>query len=241
VVVPTASPPEWASLFDQPVTDQMSNGSAAVRNTPLDTLFEGFMKAAPAKPPASQRISDVGPAAKQERPVDTLFGGFAEPAAPVAPQAASGQGSNGIASVQQAPIEDLVRPAQQTAAGGAPALQRWPALRRDDGGLEVHHLHVRPIPCNTLSTLTLYLAQRLWAQRSSHACDTAGLVNAHELVVLQVALRGHGYHCPDDDTVWWQFGDATDSALRTFQVCRRCSWILHSAALHCSSPALCLQ
>ena len=142
MAVPTASPPEWASLFDQPVTHQMSSGSAAVRDAPLDTLFEGFMKAAPTKAAAPQRGTGASPTAR-DRPVDTLFGGFAEPAAPVPAPQMPGQGSNDTASVQQAPVEGLARPAQQTAAGGAPALQRWPAVRRDDGGLEVHHLHVR--------------------------------------------------------------------------------------------------
>ena len=36
---------------------------------------------------------------------------------------------------------------------------------------------------------------------------------------LQVALNRAGFHCGDDDEQWWQFGDATYSALLTFQAC----------------------
>ena len=34
----------------------------------------------------------------------------------------------------------------------------------------------------------------------------------------QVALQLNGYYCTEDECRWWQFGDATDSALRAFQV-----------------------
>lgn len=35
---------------------------------------------------------------------------------------------------------------------------------------------------------------------------------------LHCALGRRGYHCGEDDEVWWQFGDATYSALLAFQV-----------------------
>eukprot|EP00884_Botryococcus_braunii_P015379 jgi/Botrbrau1/2524/Bobra.0079s0015.2 len=36
---------------------------------------------------------------------------------------------------------------------------------------------------------------------------------------LHCALGSRGYHCGEDDEVWWQFGDATYSALVAFQAC----------------------
>lgn len=35
---------------------------------------------------------------------------------------------------------------------------------------------------------------------------------------LHCALGRRGYHCGEDDEVWWQFGDSTFSALVAFQV-----------------------
>lgn len=34
----------------------------------------------------------------------------------------------------------------------------------------------------------------------------------------QVALQREGYFCGEDDMAWWQFGDDTANALKTFQV-----------------------
>lgn len=36
---------------------------------------------------------------------------------------------------------------------------------------------------------------------------------------LQALLNDKGYHCGEDDTVWWQFGMDTYSSLLTYQVC----------------------
>jgi hypothetical protein len=33
-----------------------------------------------------------------------------------------------------------------------------------------------------------------------------------------VALTRVGYYCGDDEMRWWQFGEATANALKTFQV-----------------------
>jgi hypothetical protein len=35
---------------------------------------------------------------------------------------------------------------------------------------------------------------------------------------IQVALTRVGYYCGDDEMRWWQFGEATANALKTFQV-----------------------
>ena len=140
---PPASPPEWASLFGQPTMGEGSSGSATAPNRPVDDSLsglEGFLKSAPVTAPEGGGGQPSRPAA-QERPVDTLFGGFEKPAY-AAPQA-PGQGTNAGGSARQPPGEELTRPAP-AAPGGAPALRQWPALRRDDGGLEVHYLHVRP-------------------------------------------------------------------------------------------------
>lgn len=36
--------------------------------------------------------------------------------------------------------------------------------------------------------------------------------------LLQLALGAGGYYCGEDELMWWQFGDGTANALRTFQV-----------------------
>ncbi|GLC56122.1 hypothetical protein PLESTB_001066700 [Pleodorina starrii] len=40
-----------------------------------------------------------------------------------------------------------------------------------------------------------------------------------EVHALQVALANNGFHCGEDDMRWWQFGDATLTALKYFQSC----------------------
>lgn len=38
-----------------------------------------------------------------------------------------------------------------------------------------------------------------------------------EVHVMQVALQKQGFYCGEDDMQWWQFGDTTAAALKTFQ------------------------
>jgi hypothetical protein len=33
-----------------------------------------------------------------------------------------------------------------------------------------------------------------------------------------MALEAQGYHCGEDETQWWMFGEDTKNALMTFQV-----------------------
>lgn len=40
-----------------------------------------------------------------------------------------------------------------------------------------------------------------------------------EVHALHVALEGAGFSAGEDDTQWWQFGDTTMNALKTFQAC----------------------
>jgi peptidoglycan hydrolase-like protein with peptidoglycan-binding domain len=58
---------------------------------------------------------------------------------------------------------------------------------------------------------------------SSHFTNTWPVLmdgdGGREVHSLHVAMSRQGYHVGDDDLYWWQFGDGTINALKTFQAC----------------------
>jgi hypothetical protein len=76
--------------------------------------------------------------------------------------------------------------------------------------------------------LQLYQAHKCVMMGSGAICKPhptatacCATVNRCLVMQLQCALEIVGCHCGEDDMMWWQFGMATEAALRTFQVCGR--------------------
>ena len=49
-------------------------------------------------------------------------------------------------------------------------------------------------------------------------CVSDMCLDAAQVHALQALLNTKGFHCGEDDTVWWQFGMDTYSSLLTYQV-----------------------
>jgi peptidoglycan hydrolase-like protein with peptidoglycan-binding domain len=153
-----ADMPTWAALLGpelRPASGSPATGTSDEAPAAALEAAQPTMPQQPAAAPAWDSLFAADANGAQESASNGSAGG------PGAAAATAGQPAGHVA------------PPYRPAPSAAPPPSRWPVVRMDDGGREVH-----------------------W---------------------LQCALERAGCYCGEDEMMWWQFGMATESALRTFQ------------------------
>ena len=182
----------------------------------------------------AQHTSAPSAAPQQAREAPAWDGLFAADANGAYKQSANGSiGSPSAAAAPAGQRSNHAAPPKQPAASAGPPPSKWPVVRMDDGGREVHWLQVRMLhghsECCVFfvcrdTVAYLHLSRNptlcLHVSLASNVCisNSPQCIGRQRLLsLLQCALEVVGCYCGEDDMMWWQFGTATESALRTFQ------------------------